>query len=210
MQFQPDDTWNQPNLSNRRYPLAIVKSRNKFTYYIFTLKNAHSSMKAFFADGIKENVAYDSNKLFMILRHPLDRWMSALNMYLDGSPGPMRGMKKDAHFTPQYLTVDGYYDLEKIRYYDYNKNIINDVIKGEHLFRYKKNRKPTINSRSNKIFRFDVDHNKLAYKQLPQILKGCKPEDYGLYPTLNETLECLNEEYKEDILFYNSRKFVNR
>lgn len=204
MQSQ-NDTWK----GQKTRPLAIVKYRNKFTYYIPTLKNSHSSMKAFFADGIRENVAYENDKLFMILRHPLDRWMSALNMYLDGSPGPMRGMRADAHFTPQYYAIDGYYDLDKIRYYDYNKNILNDVIKGQHLFRYKKNKKPTINLRKNKIFRFDVDHNKLAYKQLPQILKECSPEDYGLYPTLKETLEFLNEEYKEDIAFYNSRKFFN-
>ena len=166
-------------------------------------------MTRFFADGKVMMVPFAPDQAFMILRSPLDRWMSALNMYLDGGMGYRKTMKDDPHFKPQTNFLSGY-DVDKIRYYDLNKSIFMDVIKGEKLLRYKNNKKPTINMRKIKMFRFDVEHNKKAYALLPKRLKGCKPEDYGLYPTLKETLEYLNEEYKEDILFYNNRKFVNR
>lgn len=197
-------------------PIKIRKSKKESVYYLPVLKNSHSSMKAIFGQNLAKNKSYEEEKMFMILRHPLDRWLSAINMILDGwKKYNEMDMKSDHHFNPQYLGLDKLFDVDNIRYYDYNRNVVKDIIKGEKLLRYKKAEIPRIHQRQNFYMRFNVEQNKIAYKHLASkrfcgapVLRP--PEDWGLYPTLKETLECLNEEYKEDILFYDSRKFVNR
>jgi len=209
--------WPRPN----EIPGIVGIPHYSAVYYQPIYKNAHSTfMQMFEAPAILPFIGYAkgmSHNTFTILRHPIERWVSAMNMYLSSDwrvPSKIP-MKPDAHMMPQILWLETIgHNIENLRYYKMKDGFLKLLLKNEGLTRYLIHK----NDHKNKGYR-RVDIPSLswngetittthtAYKFLKSMSR--EPEIHFLYDTIDETMKCLKEIYAEDIKFYESRNFIN-
>jgi len=206
---------------------GFVKVSHYKLYYRPIYKNAHSTMMDIFqAPPIQSHHGPPdviSKHAFTILRHPIDRWMSAMNMLLhsDWRKPKKVPFKADQHMMPQILWFEKMCP-ENIRFYDMKDGFIHDIIKKEKIFRFNKYKKhhlneqrqyigvPLLQMNSDRILEPTRVEKAYNFLQNRKSSWPGKPEWFFLHKTADETMSRLSLEYEEDILFYNSRKFVNR
>lgn len=205
---------------------GFVKVPHYTLYYRPIYKNAHSTMMDIFqAPAIQKHHGRPdviSKYAFTILRHPLDRWMSAMNMLLHSDwRNPKKvPFKADQHMMPQILWFENMCP-ENMRFYDMKDGFISKIIKKEKIFRFNKYNKHHLNEHRRNIGVPSLQMNSDRILEPTRVEKAYnflqdrkswpgKPEWFFLHKTADETMSRLLLEYEEDILFYNSRKFINR
>lgn len=192
-------------------------------HFLWIYKNASQTMKYVMEDHEIGNAGLtDSHKCFLIYRDPFSRWMSAINMVVDSGSDDIPESFEDPHFTFQKDCVS-MIDVKLARVYLYNRNVVEEILIGEKMYRYWLRRHKRINPISQPelwhepgVLEYkqklgfayvDEDHEK-AYDWLKYKLNRM-PENFLLHKTWEETVDSVMNFYEEDYSYFEGVKFVN-
>ena len=195
-------------------------------YYQPIFKNAHSTLMNIFEAptilpffGKAKSI---SSNTFVVLRHPIDRWVSAMNMHLrsDWRKKDRIPEAPDAHMMPQVIWLEKCgYVLDNLRYYDMNqRGFLKHMFKAEKLYRYIDRKNDHLNKKS-KYFGpaiiWDGSIKRDSLRNIAESFLFLKEKDrdptvHFLHHTPAETMNNLLDIYERDIEFYESRNFINR
>jgi len=192
-------------------------------HFLWIYKNASQTMKYVMEDHEIGNAGLtDSHKCFLIYRDPFSRWMSAINMVVDSGSDDIPESFEDPHFTFQKDCVS-MIDVKLARVYLYNRNVVEEILIGEKMYRYWVRRHKRINPISQPelwhepgVLEYkqklgfayvDEDHEK-AYDWLKYKLNRM-PENFLLHKTWEETVDSVMNFYEEDYSYFEGVKFVN-
>ena len=164
----------------------------------------------------------DSHKCFLIYRDPFSRWLSGINMVVDSGSDDVPSSFEDPHFMFQRLSVS-MIDIKLARVYLYNKNVVEEIIKGEGMDSYWPRRHKRMNAISQpelwhepgvleykKRLGFayvDEDHQE-AYDWLKHKLRRT-PENFLLHKSWEDTVANVKDFYEEDYRYFEGVKFAN-
>jgi len=198
-------------------------SRYYDKHFLWIYKNASQSMKTVMHDHEPGNVGVsDSHKTIVIYRDPFSRWLSGVNMVVDSNDDDIPYSFEDPHFIPQRHFVS-MMDVKEARVYLYNRNVVEEILVGERMYRYWLKR----NTRFNPISQpelwhapgvleykkslgyayVDEDHKK-AYDWVKYKLNR-SPENFLLHDTWKNTVDSVMEFYREDYDYFEGVKFIN-
>lgn len=192
-------------------------------HFLWIYKNASQTMKYVMEDHEIGNAGLtDSHKCFLIYRDPFSRWMSAINMVVDSGSDDIPESFEDPHFTFQKDCVS-MIDVKLARVYLYNRNVVEEILIGEKMYRYWLRRHKRINPISQPelwhepgVLEYkqklgfayvDEDHEK-AYDWFKYKLNRM-PENFLLHKTWEETVDSVMNFYEEDYSYFEGVKFVN-
>lgn len=193
-------------------------------HFIWMYKNASETMKYVMEDHEIGNVGLtDSHKCFLIYRDPFSRWMSAVNMIVDSGSTDIPKNFEDKHFSFQKDSVS-MIDAKLARVYLYNRNVVEEILIGEKMYRYwlrRKTRKNPISQpelvqgklqmldykRELGFAYVDEDHEK-AYHWIKYKLDR-HPENFLLHPKWEDTVDSVMSHYQPDYSYFEGVKFVN-
>ena len=192
-------------------------------HFIWMYKNASETMKYVMEDHEIGNVGLtDSHKCFLIYREPFSRWLSAINMVVDSGSDDIPKDYEDPHFGFQRDSVS-MIDVKLARVYLYNRNVVEEMLVGEKMYRYWLRRHKRINPISQpelwhkpgvleykKRLGFayvDEDIGK-AYDWVKYRLNRT-PESFLLNKTWEETVDVVMDHYAEDYEYFEGVKFIN-
>ena len=192
-------------------------------YYQPIYKNAHSTLMDLFSDsggsGLYHGYPHTlSSQTFVVLRHPIDRWLSACNMILRSDWNNLHTVDfiADEHMRPQIEWLEHFnYDKEKLTYFDMKPGLLKSIIKHYGMYRYLEHKSSHLNKMTRRItiptLQWDnetLQNVENAYEFLKKHQRT--PEFFFLHKDAQETMEKLMYVYQKDIEFYESRKFVNQ
>lgn len=192
-------------------------------HFIWIYKNASETMKYVMEDHVIDHVGLtDSHKCFLIYREPFSRWISAINMVVDSGSDDIPENYEDLHFGFQKDSVS-MIDVKMARVYLYNKNVVEEMLVGEKMYRYWLRR----HKRINPISQPELWHKPgtLEYKQklgfayvdedIGKAYDWVKyrlnrtPENFLLNKTWEETVDAVMDHYAVDYDYFEGVKFVN-
>ena len=203
-------------------------SREYDKHFIWIYKNASQTMKYVMKDLERDTTLTgsvgltDSHKCFLIYREPFNRWISAINMVVDSGSDDIPENYEDLHFGFQKDSVS-MIDVKMARVYLYNKNVVEELLVGEKMYRYWLRRHKRINA----ISQPELWHKPgtLEYKQklgfayvdedIGKAYDWVKyrlnrtPENFLLNKTWEETVDAVMDHYAVDYDYFEGVKFVN-
>ena len=180
-------------------------------------------MKYVISDHEVGNVGLaDSHNCIVIYREPFDRWISAINMVIDSGSDDIPENFEDPHFGFQKDSVS-MIDVKMARVYLYNRNVVEELLRGEQMYRYWLRRHKRINPISQPelwhepgvleykqrlgFAYLEEDHEK-AYDWLKYKLHR-QPENFLLHKSWEETVDSVMGHYQDDYSYFQGVKFVN-